>query len=369
MTFPQKPAKFTPLDSGATIAQAPGPPGKPERLRATDVAAITGTAAALVNQARAVLAEAVALPEIRTVKEWAGAAADHARRARRLSDAQHLREEAWQAEADATELRLQAWRREGDLLREMADNGQRHPGGKFELQPVAQTLEQLGYSNSGVASRAMEVAAIPEDVFAAYLTKVRARGEFATRAGLIRHAVDSRRRGGGQSPPLPDGRYASIVVDPPWPMGHSATLDTPSQGSTLAYPTMTLDQIRALPVQALGVDGSHLYLWAPQRFLPDAFDIAAEWGFTYHCLLTWVKPGGFTPFSWQFNAEHVVFAYRPPFRMAEMGRMVAFHAARGSHSTKPDVFYDLVEAVSFGPRIDLFARRTRPGWVSWGDEL
>jgi N6-adenosine-specific RNA methylase IME4 len=187
--------------------------------------------------------------------------------------------------------------------------------------------------------------------------------------GLVRRAVDAGRSKHGEAPAFPSGEYRTIVIDPPWPMRLSARQLHPEQGNTLPYPTMTLEQIAALPVADFAAPGAHLYLWVTQRFLPDAFTMLEAWGFHYHCLLTWVKPGGFSPFSWMLNAEHAVFAYREPFEIARRGLKVAFDADRNGHSTKPDRFYELVEQASYEPRIELFARATRPGWTVWGDEV
>src|SRR5262249_29162241 len=93
--------------------------------------------------------------------------------------------------------------------------------------------------------------------------------------------------------------------------------------------------------------------------------------FTYHCYLAWVKPSGMAPFSWMFNSELALFGYKGPFVAGAPGLKVAFDApaARGSHSTKPEAFFDRARQFSQGPRREMFAGTRRDGFDAWGDEL
>lgn len=173
--------------------------------------------------------------------------------------------------------------------------------------------------------------------------------------------------------PLPEGKRRCIVIDPPWPMEKSQRSERPKQGRDLDYKggVMTLEQIEALPVASLADPaGCHLFLWVTHRFLPDGLRLMAAWGFTYHCLLTWVKPTGMTPFSWMFNTEHVLFGYSGKFEAGNPGLKVSFEAPapRGEHSAKPDVFYERVRAFSDGPRLEMFQREPHEGFEGWGDE-
>lgn len=345
----------------------------------TDALQPLSRALALVGQARLALAEATTLPEVRTVKEWAGLAADAARRTKKLSrpqkadtrsleQAQAMHQQAIAAELDAGELRIEAIRREGDLLRQMGMDGDRlrgRPGKVYE----ARKLSELGYERLADAAEAMHVAAIPEKLWRDYLQIQRERVEPPSVAGLISYAADAGKRLQAETIALPAGVFKTIVIDPPWPMAKLPRDDYPEQGARLDYPVMTLDEIRELPIAARATEGTHLYLWTTQRFLPDALTCVEAWGFRYHCLITWVKPSGFTPFSFMFNSEHAIFAYRPPFAIAREGLKIAFQHEVGIHSEKPEAFYVLAEMASFEPRLELFARRRREGWAAWGDEV
>ena len=330
---------------------------------------------ALIDRAREALAKAQTIPEIRTVKEWVGLAADAARRQRRLATAQEAREKAIQAGLDACELRIHAYGREGDLLQLMTGTKQRRQVGRPHKKSQGVTnyqkaLRDLGYQHRMEPARAIEISEIPEAARDAYFAKMRKHGEPSTVAGILNFAADWNKRMDTTTPPVPKGKHRTIVIDPPWPMDKSGRTVAPEQGGHLDYPTMTLEQIKKLKahIDECTIDPAHLYLWTTQNFLSDSLEIVEEWGFTYHCLLTWVKPGGFAPFSFMFNAEHAIFAYRGAFEMQQLGLKIAFSAPTAGHSIKPDKFFDLVEQASFEPRVEFFARRPRPGWTTWGDE-
>ena len=110
-----------------------------------------------------------------------------------------------------------------------------------------------------------------------------------------------------ETPPLPDGKYHCLVVDPPWPVQRIDRDERPNQTASWDYATMTIDEIKAFDVSPVAnPDGCHLYLWTTHKFLPDALCIMAEWGFKYQCLLTWVKNVGVTPFTWMYSTELVL---------------------------------------------------------------
>jgi N6-adenosine-specific RNA methylase IME4 len=134
---------------------------------------------------------------------------------------------------------------------------------------------------------------------------------------------------------------------------------------------MTVEEIAALPIPDLADDsGCHLYLWVTQKFLPDGLELVKQWGFNYQCLMTWRKNVGFTPFSWMYDTEHVIFARRGNLPLARLGLRLSFDAPIQGHSVKPDIFYDeRVIPASPGPRLDMFARRSRDGFDSWGNEV
>lgn len=168
--------------------------------------------------------------------------------------------------------------------------------------------------------------------------------------------------------PLPADRYRTIVVGPPWPMEKILRNVAPNQ-SDMDYPTMTIEQIKGLPIPKLALeDGCHIYLWTTHKFLPVAFEIYHEWDVKYECLLTWVKNVGFTPFSWMYSTEHCLFGRVGRLPLLQQGKCLDFEGKVREHSRKPDEFYQLVRWVSPEPRIDIFSRERREGFEQYGDE-
>ena len=119
----------------------------------------------------------------------------------------------------------------------------------------------------------------------------------------------------------------------------------------------------------LSADNCHLYLWTTQKYAPEAFGLVEAWGFKYECMMTWVKNVGFTPFSWMYSTEHVLFCRKGNLPLLRNGLRLDFKAKVREHSRKPDEFYALVRRASPSPRIDLFGREPRKGFDVWGSEI
>lgn len=169
---------------------------------------------------------------------------------------------------------------------------------------------------------------------------------------------------------LPDGTFRAIVIDPPWPMPKIERHERPRQDEEVDYPTMTLEEITALPVGDLAEStGAHIYLWVTHKFLPAGLDLLDAWGFNYQCVMTWRKNVGITPFSWMYDTEHVIFGRRGNLPLEQLGLRLSLDAPAIGHSIKPDAFYERVLAASPGPRLEMFARTRRDGFVPWGNEV
>jgi N6-adenosine-specific RNA methylase IME4 len=172
------------------------------------------------------------------------------------------------------------------------------------------------------------------------------------------------------TPAMPTGKYRCIVLDPPWPMQKIEREKFPDQGLELDYPVMSLDEIAALPVADLAEpDGCHVYLWVTQKYLPDGLRLFDGWGVRYQCVMTWVKNVGFTPFSWMYSTEHVLFGRIGHLDLLRLGMRLDFSAPRTVHSAKPDVFYNTVREASPSPRLEMFARQPREGFAVWGNQV
>ncbi len=161
-------------------------------------------------------------------------------------------------------------------------------------------------------------------------------------------------------------KYRTIVADPPWPY---AGMSAPWRSSVDApYDLMSLTDIMALPVDGMAERDAHLYLWAVTPMLAEAYEVLAAWRFRPSTVITWCKNGPGLGGGWRGNTEHLIVGRRGslPFLGTQKGTW--YTAPRRDHSEKPEVFLDLIEQMSPGPRCELFARRQRLGWDTWGNQ-
>ena len=178
---------------------------------------------------------------------------------------------------------------------------------------------------------------------------------------------------------FPTGRYKTIVADPPWAYnrswdgGSDKSVFKGAQTSVpMPYVQMSLFDICALPVAELADDNCDLYLWTTQKYLPKAFDVIEAWGFKYCQTLTWCKTpmgtgqgGLYCP-----TTEFLILARKGRMPLKTRVDTTWWNVKRtGKHSKKPEFFQDIIEQQSDAPRIELFARRPRDGWVVWGNEV
>ena len=174
----------------------------------------------------------------------------------------------------------------------------------------------------------------------------------------------------GLSPP-----YGTIVADPPWRYDEGFPTQSRTSGKwsgdvttkALPYSGMDMDAIKALPVADLAAV-TRLFLWTTNRYIPDAFDVMAAWGFAYKQTLVWHKRdgnmgGSVAPCSAEFLLVGVMGS--PPVLTKAAAAVISAPQAK-QHSRKPQAFLDLAEAVSPGPYVELFARAPRLGWDHWG---
>ena len=171
------------------------------------------------------------------------------------------------------------------------------------------------------------------------------------------------------APPPPDGKFRAIVIDPPWKM-EKIERDVHPEQVAFEYPTMSEADLASFDVSGMADEDCHLFCWTTHKHLPVALRLLEAWGFRYVCTMVWHKNGGFQPFGLpQYNCEFVLYARRGTPEFAETKQfMCCFNAPRREHSRKPDEFYDVVRRVTPGPRIDVFSREAREGFVTWGNE-
>ena len=180
--------------------------------------------------------------------------------------------------------------------------------------------------------------------------------------------------------PLPRviGGFGAILADPPWQFQNRTGKVAPEHKRLSRYETMTLDEIMALGVAAVAAPTAHLYLWVPNALLPEGLRVMAAWGFTYKTNIVWAKrrkdggpDGRGVGFYFRNVTELILFGVRGKnARTLTPGRTQVnmIETRKREHSRKPDEQYELIEACSPGPYLELFARHPRDGWFSWGKE-
>src|SRR5690606_24780106 len=173
------------------------------------------------------------------------------------------------------------------------------------------------------------------------------------------------------------GQYSTILADPPWQFQNRTGKVAPEHRRLLRYPTMELKEIMELPVSKLAAARSHLYLWVPNALLQEGLQVMEAWGFTYKSNLVWYKirkdggpDGRGVGFYFRNVTELILFGVKGSMRTLSPGRTQVniLSSRKREHSRKPDEIYDLVEACSPGPYLELFARFKRDGWAQWGNE-
>lgn len=167
-------------------------------------------------------------------------------------------------------------------------------------------------------------------------------------------------------------KYRTIVADPPWDVKRPAGWGTTENHRSQPYPVMGTDDIAALPVSELAAPVAFLFLWTVNAYVEASYEVARSWGFRPVTLLTWCKkPLGRLAGGYFTNTtEFILHARRGSW---SEGRTHAvgtswFEWPRRGQSEKPEAFLDLVEEHFPAPRIELFARRQRLGWDTWGNE-
>jgi N6-adenosine-specific RNA methylase IME4 len=173
-------------------------------------------------------------------------------------------------------------------------------------------------------------------------------------------------------------RFSTLLADPPWQFTNRTGKIAPEHRRLSRYGTLTLEAITALPVIEVAAPTAHLYLWCPNAMLPEGVAVMKAWGFSYKSNIVWHKvrkdggsDGRGVGFYFRNVTELLLFGVRGKnARTLSPGRRQVnlFATRKREHSRKPDEQYAIIESCSAGPYLELFARGTRNGWVSWGNQ-
>ena len=177
---------------------------------------------------------------------------------------------------------------------------------------------------------------------------------------------------------LGSNKFGTVLADPPWRFENRTGKMAPEHKRLNRYGTLTMEEIMSLPVGSHLTPTAHLYLWVPNALLPDGLRVLAAWGFTYKSNIIWHKirkdggpDGRGVGFYFRNTTELLLFGTRgknartlPPGR----SQVNIICSRKREHSRKPDEQYDLIESCSAGPYLELFARGSRAGWTTWGNQ-
>lgn len=173
-------------------------------------------------------------------------------------------------------------------------------------------------------------------------------------------------------------KFKTILADPPWQFTNKTGKIAPEHKRLSRYATMTLDDIKGLPVASAAASTAHLYMWVPNALLPEGIEVLRAWGFGYKSNIVWYKvrkdggpDGRGVGFYFRNVTELLLFGVRgKDARTLQPGRTQVniMSTRKREHSRKPDEQFDLIQSCSPGPYLEMFARGERPGWAIWGDQ-
>jgi len=174
-------------------------------------------------------------------------------------------------------------------------------------------------------------------------------------------------------------KYNIIYADPPWKYNSRANHKTRFRGGACGhYDLMTMDEIKALPIEELANDNCVLFLWTTFPYLEDQIKLFSHWGFKYKTLgFSWIKtnPINGNPFFGvgyyaKSNCEVCLMGIKGKMKPISNKVSSVIIAPRREHSKKPDEARNkIVELFGDLPRVELFARQKADGWDSWGNEI
>jgi N6-adenosine-specific RNA methylase IME4 len=372
--------------------------------------AIAETLPGLVNRALAALAGARCSADVLEARDLAAAAYDAAKSAGRLLRAREAHDAlvaaAWRAQGDALAIEARAKLRLADEYDLAQQRGEVAGAGRPKTVPdengFPATAAELGVSRRlihegrairdaeraepGVVERTIAArldagleptkAALREIVVACGESEIRAaykamQAETAERKRARRAerelALGERIRAAEAT--LGARRYGLIYADPPWrfePYSRDSGMDRAADNH---YPTMSLDQILALEPPA--ADDCALFLWATAPMLTEALQVVVAWGFSYKTHIVWEKDRIITGYWARSKHELLLIATKGEIPAPSPGTQPdsVIDAPLGDHSEKPEVFAEILERLFPSlPKVELFARRARPGWDLWGAE-
>lgn len=327
-----------------------------------------------LSGARRLVEKARDVPELKELADKAAAVAVYAKRAG----------ESLELVNEAQEIRIRAERRAGDLLKAMEKNKGTRLGGNKSLPPDSKAkLSDVGVTKSQ-SSRWQAQASVPEKEFEKWAGETRAKGQELSANALRKVAKERTRKeriteikarsrkepAEGLLSSLEDGakQFRCVYLDPPWDYED----ETSSGAAKGHYPTMSPEKLAALPVGALAhKEGAHFWIWTTWPKIRDKIphEVISAWGLEWVGEIVWNKMKIGTGRWLRSQTEVLILAAKgkSPLLRADQGNYFEIERT-AKHSQKPEEFRKLIETLSPGPRVELFAREAADGWMRWGLE-
>lgn len=322
------------------------------------------------NKAKQAIIEAKSVDEVKDIRDKAEAMRVYAKQVG----------ESLEVQNDICEIKLRAERRMGEMLKEMPRaTGKFIPGSKGlqDVTPNTTTLKDIGIEKH-MSSRYQMIAELPTEKFEEIINETKVAEKELTEALMIRTAKQIDRQIKIQEQresiengtiKLPEGVFETIVIDPPWMYGEVDNYDPLSPFGRVTSPYPEMSQDRLLEIELPAAENCILWLWTTNKFMPDAYELLEKWGFDAKTILTWDKINiGIG--RWLRNVtEHCILAVKGKPLWDNTRYSTILHEKKTSHSVKPQGFYDMVDKLCVGRKLDYFARKKRDGWEVFGDEI
>jgi len=172
--------------------------------------------------------------------------------------------------------------------------------------------------------------------------------------------------------PFPNKKYQIIYADPPWEVKAGPPWASNGKSRNLTYPTMTLEEIKHLPIKDISDKECVLFLWTINKYIEQSYQVAKFWGFKPSTLLVWCKnPNGIgLGGTFSLTTEFLLFAWKGKCGAKNRYDTTWWIEKRGKHSEKPKLFRDIIDKTFINKtKIELFARQKTEGWDVWGNEV
>jgi len=301
------------------------------------------------EKAKLAVAECKTIDEVKKIRDKAEALRAYAKQAK----------EGLVVQNNVCEIKLRCERKMGEMLPKTITIG---------TKSHDTTLSDLGISKDQ-SVKYQSIFSLPNEEFERHIADVKASNEELTTMGIIRLAKKLEPK--PETPALPEGKYQVIYADPPWMYGQEQH-SKEKQATVLEthYPSMPTEDICQLPIGNLGLDNSVLFLWTTSPKLFECKSVIDAWGYDYKSSMIWDKVKHNVGYYVSVRHEFLLICTRGsclPDNPKLYDSVIT--EERTEHSKKPKVFYEIIEDIYKGKKIELFARNKRQGWDCWGNQI